>query len=128
MSGLALLTIASACCQYIKYHLYYRGVPHLFNAAKDVRLAVFVSVRAHTQVDFPRVLVRLEGFGDPYIWKFYYGLRVVVRVVNTENWIRGTGGNGRPARNRAKGVGKGGRGATGEGGYEHSSTINEWRK
>lgn len=50
-------------------------MPHLFNAAKDVRLAVFVSVRAHTQVDFPRVLVRLEGFGDPYIWKFYYGLR-----------------------------------------------------
>jgi hypothetical protein len=89
----------------------------------------FSSLYAPTpKLIFRGSLSALKASVTPTFGNFIMGFRAAVRVVNTENWIRGTGGNGRPARNGAKGVGKGGRGATGEGGYEHSSTINEWRK
>ena len=40
------------------------GRSYLLHTIKDIRFSIAIPVRANTKVDFPRVLVGLESFGD----------------------------------------------------------------
>ena len=37
---------------------------YLLHTIKDIRFSIAIPVRANTKIDFPRVLVGLESFGD----------------------------------------------------------------